>query len=204
MKTPTRILRTASIFCALAWAAGGANGATNPASLTLSVTIGVNLSVRIRADSGSDLANYDFGALALGQASVNTGNINIDNDSGGLMESFQLSVENRDAALTLKTNSNPLGLNEYRLSALFQDAAPPPGLFGSDDILTASAQTAQDASGGRFAAGGTPATQDGAAVLDDGRLPVGEVRLWLKLELPPSATVNGLRQNFATVFVNAL
>jgi hypothetical protein len=209
MKTRKRI-RLAALAAALASGWTGVCHAVpvNPDSLTLTVTIGNQVSVRIKDAAGSDLNTYDFGQVLLGQVSVNTGTINIDNDSGGLTETLQLSVgDNPGNGLVLRTDANALGLNEYRLSALFQDASPPPGLFGSDDILTASPQTAQDASGGRFVAGGTPATQDGAAVPDDNRLgspPGAEVRLWIKLELAGMATLNGSQANFATVFVSAI
>ncbi|MFA6030066.1 MAG: hypothetical protein WC969_09450 [Elusimicrobiota bacterium] len=181
--------------------------AANPDTLTLTVTIGNALSVRIRDSAGSDLANYDFGSMSLGQASVNSSQINIDNDSGGLSESLQLSIGDNGANnMLLRTTTGALAQDEYRLQAVFQDAQPPHADFGTEDIVTAAAQAAQDSAGGRFSVTGVAAAEDGVSIAESSRLAASssEVRLWLRLELAATSVLSGVQTNFATLYVSAV
>jgi spore coat protein U-like protein len=202
-----RMLSTVLVLFAVLSAFALDASAANPDTMTLTVTIGNALSVRIKDSGGSDLTNYDFGSMSLGQASVNATQINIDNDSGGLTETLQLSVGDNGAnSLLLRTTAGVLAQDEYRLQAVLQDAQPTHANFGSEDTLTTSAQAAQDSAGGRFAVTGVTAAEDGVSVTDDNRLAAAssEVRLWLRLELAASSTLSGVQTNFATVFVSAV
>jgi hypothetical protein len=194
---------------ATAWAAAScaSAAAANPGEMTLSVAIANQLSVRLKDASGADLSSYDFGLVKLNEVTVNTGEIDVDNDSGGLSETFQLSVADAGGnGFLLRTDAGPLAQDEYRLRALFQDQPPPGSAFGEEDILTDSPRTAErGGTNRRFAAPDTGESEDGQGVRDDGRLPHAcEVRLWLMLEMPPSTTLSARQENFATVFVSAL
>jgi hypothetical protein len=212
MKTLKKLLTAVIMITALGFGTTREACAVNPDSLTLTVTIGNTLSVRIKDAGGNDLNTYDFGSMLLGNASVNTNPINIDNDSGGLTETYQLSIgDNAGNSLVLRTDTAVLGAGEYRLSALFQDLAPSVAAFGNEDIITGSPKTAQDSAGGQFATGTTGPAEDGYLVADGGvsarlgyPVPNAEVRLWLKLELAASSPVTGLQTAFATVYVNAI
>ncbi|MFA6030069.1 MAG: hypothetical protein WC969_09465 [Elusimicrobiota bacterium] len=204
-------LLAASAMLAVIAASGGPGDAqaATPDSVTLTVTIGNALSVRIRDAAGADLTNYDFGSMLLGQASVNTNPINIDNDSGGLTETMQLSIwDNPGNPLVLRTDTNPLGSGEFRVAALFQDAAPGVAAFANEDIVTGAPQTAQSSGANAvFATSTSGPAEDGVNVPDDNRLgtpPTAEIRLWLRLELGASSPVTGLQTNIATVYVNAI
>lgn len=201
-----RIRRILLAGAALALLAAGAEAA-NPDTVTLTVAIGNQLSVRLRDAGGADLSAYDFGPMSLGQASVNSSPINVDNDSGGLTESLQLSVGDTGGGLILRTTTGALAQDEYRLQGLFQDAQPAHGDFGSEDILTTSPQAAQaQGAGAVFATASTGGAEDGVNISDNNRLgtpPTAEVRLWLRLELAGSSTLSGTQTNFATVYVNA-
>ncbi|MFA6094009.1 MAG: hypothetical protein WCU88_13745 [Elusimicrobiota bacterium] len=203
-----RALAAFSAAALLLLVSTGRAQAANPDSVLLTVAIGNQLSVRITDQFDADRLNYNFGTMLLGQSSVNTGEINIDNNSGGLVETFQLSVaDNGSNGLLLRTTVGILAQDEYRLSALFQDAAPSPSAFGDEDILTVAPQTAESqGAAAKFAASTTPADEDGKDVQAPDRLAgrAANVRLWLKLELPAAATVNGLQTDFATVYVNAM
>ena len=182
--------------------------AVNPDSFTLTVTIGNALSVRVETDTDGDITDYNFGSVNLGQASVNNTNIDIDNDSGGLQEDFQLSIEDDSVnGLILRETSGGLVVDEYRVQALFQDAQPTHVDFLTDDILTFAGQSATAQGGGIFATGTVPADEDGFAVNDDARLTGGtgsELRLWLRLEVAATSTVGNGPHTFATVFISAL
>jgi len=194
------------LFAALSAPALDASAA-NPDTMTLTVTIGNALSVRIKDSGGTDLTNYDFGSMSLGQASVNSTQINVDNDSGGLTESLQLSVGDNGAnSMLLRETSGALAQDEYRLQAVFQDAQPRHTDYGNEVIVTAAAQAAQDSAGGRFSITGIAAAEDGVSVTDVNRLAgsASEVRLWLRLELAGTSVLSGVQTNFATLYVSAV
>ncbi len=198
--------------------AHASDGSKNPDFFTLSVTIGNQKGIHIEQDNGTDLTGnrYAFSTLNLGQASINTSNINIDNDSGGLTQSYQLSILNNPFAasnmMDLRETTGGLSINEYRVQALFQDAQPAHGDFLDNDILTTTAQAAAlaDGSDGVFThVGMSDSDQDGLSITDGARdinSNGAEVRLWLRLEL--AATMSGgtltAQTDFAMVFVNAI
>ncbi|MBI4060606.1 MAG: hypothetical protein HY403_04180 [Elusimicrobia bacterium] len=188
-----------------------ADAGSNPHSMTLTMTIGNAMSIHIEDETGADRNDYDFGSMQLGEASVNSGIIKIDNTSGGLLQTYQLSILDTAAGMIHKTGTGALAQDEYRVSALFQLNQPPHASFdvanadADNDIVTAAVKTAEAGAGGneRFVSGTPGAGEDGVSVNDTDTL--GEVSLWLRLEAPPAgSTVSGLQSAFATLFVSAL
>jgi len=211
MKTRKRLL--AGLMTAMAVMVGmraSADTATNPHSMTLTVTIGNAMAVHIEDAAGVDRNDYDFGSMQLGEASVNSGIIKIDNTSGGLLQTYQLSILDGASALIHRQTTGGLASNEYRVSAVFALDQPPHADFditnadADNDIVTAIVKTAEvDVSPNVFVRTGTGAGEDGVSVNDTDTL--GEVSLWLRLEAPPAgSTVSGLFTAFATLFVNAV
>ncbi|MFA6094006.1 MAG: hypothetical protein WC986_13790 [Elusimicrobiota bacterium] len=178
--------------------------AVNPDTLTLTVSIGNTLSVRFATTGGANLDAYDFGAMLLGQASVNTTAIGIDNDSGGLTESYQLSIGDTGGGLILRTDNAALSFNEYRVRGIFQAAAPSPANFANNDIITGSAVAATDNTTGIFCVDTTtPGGEDGVSVVPNGNT-TPEINLWLELELAATGSISGTQTAFATVYINAV
>ena len=190
---------------------------------TLDLTIGNALAVNVETPAGVDLTNYDFTPsvnLTFGDITVNETSIRIDNESGsgagGLLQTYSLSIEDTVGGLALQEGATLGASDEYRVSALFQDAQPAQSDFdlsgaATDDILTTAAKVAEAHDGGarRFVkTGGSVATdQDGFESDDDNRgagsSAIGEINLWLQLELSAAGTQTGLQAAFATVFISA-
>ena len=213
MKTITQKILGAALLAALSMmgAAGAwADPGSNPHDLRLSLTIGNAMAVHIENGVGGDRDNYDFLVMNLGEISVNTGVIGIDNESGGLLQTYQLSLDDAVGGMNLRGTPGALLANEYRVSALFQNAPPAKAAFDvasiatDNDIVTNSVKTAEadDATSARYVALGTLTAEDGVSTTDT----LGaEVILWLQFEAPPvGSTISGVQPDFATLFVNAL
>ncbi len=190
-----------------------AHAAAHQDSFTMRVAIGNVVSINIEDDGGTDITDYDWsslGNLYLGDTSVNATAIGIDNISGGLLQTYNLSIDDGASDMQLRQDNTALAINEYRVRALFQDAQPPDledaTAFNDNDILDTLGKTATNAVGDVFAQSGTGSAEDGVSVDDDNRLAGGgiEVRLWLRLEMPPlGSTVTGVHNPFATITVTA-
>ena len=148
--------------------------------------------------------------MNLGELSVNVTIIGVDNESGGLLQTYQLSIDDAIGGMNIRTTGGVLTANEYRVSALFQLIQPAKAVFdiasidSDNDIVTNSVKLAQtdDASAQRFIQTGIPAGQAGVSQTDTAG---AEVNLWLRFEAPPAgSSITGVQSNFATVFVNAL
>ena len=209
MNKTTKMLAAGMLIAAMGIWTPGTAYADNPDEFTLTVTIGNQLSVRVMNNDGSgDRDNYNFGTMSYGDLSINldTEKININNDSGGLQQSYQLSVDDDDAGtLTAKIISGSMAADSdmFRVQALFQDDQPGHDDFNDADIVTETAVAATNAAGDVFATGSVPANEDGVAVNDDNRITPYEVRLWLRLELSGLGTESGLQTGFAKVVINA-
>ena len=190
---------------------GAASAADDTMTLTLNITN--TLAVQITEGIGGqvDRTNYDFGNMVLGDVSINpaANKIGINNTSGGLLQTYQLSVIDGGGSMVLRETSGALASNEYRLSALFQTAQPALADFcdtasATDDMITTSNKTAQVAGGSaNFATASTDSAQDGVSVSDTSGNT--ELNLWLKLEAPPvGSSISGSQASFATVYVTAI
>ena len=109
LSVETRSLLAWLVLTALSLAlpARHASAADND-SFTLDLTIANVLAVNVEDGLGNDLTDYDFGALFLGDITVNQNTIRIDNESGsgsgGLLQTYDLSIaDNGSDTITLRT-----------------------------------------------------------------------------------------------------
>jgi len=198
------------IAACMMWLALNAHAAEDSMTLTLNITNVLVVEITDGVGSPTERTNYDFGELVLGDTTINSGGIGVNNESGGLIQTYQLSVIDTAGGMILREDATALAQDEYRISALFQADQPASGDFNQtgatiDDLVTTANKTAEvTGSESNFSKDtGTSAAEDGVDISDTGAN--AELGLWLKLEAPPvGSTIQGAQSNFATIYVTAI
>ena len=207
MKTAKSLAAGLLIAACIMWLALNAHAAEDSMTLDLTITNVITVEITDGVGSAGDLTNYDFGDLVLGDVTVNSGGIGVNNESGGLLQTYQLSVID-GGDMTLRESAGALAKDEYRISALFQAAQPLSGDFlatgTNTDLVTTTNQTAQaPAADSSYSEENGSTDEDGVNVSDTGAN--AEIGLWLKLEAPPvGSTTQGFQDDFATIYVTAI
>lgn len=205
--TQYRNILAAGLIAAFTLMAGAAH-ALNADEFTIRINIANNASLLIlQSDDVTDRNQYDFGDLLYGDVTVSTATginseIRIDNNSGGLRQTYDLSIFDTAAdGINIRTDSAALLPDEFRVSALCHNVRPTASDFGANDILTATGVSAQNNAGGIFSVdGSTPDGDDCQQITDGGGV---ETNLWLKLELATSGTASGAKDPVATIYIVA-
>ena len=162
--------------------------------VALSVTLSNAVSVFLPT------ATYDFGPVALSGVSINTSAIAVNNDSGGVRETYSLSMVDAAAGWTAASRaSGAAGVDIYAVQAMFTSVQPAHADFAADDNL-GGGEAVVPASATDFALNGGSAGEMGYQVTDTAG--THERTLWLRLQMPTSVTTTQSNP-FATIWVSA-
>ncbi len=160
-----------------------------PAKAATSQAIDIKVSITATKSLAVNTTYYDYGALAVSVSSVSS-NIDVTNDSVGLVESYSLQGQNAASTgggtpWTLAASPNN---DTYALAAQFSDAQPNnvDGSWGSDDLTTSVINCTATVLGN-----GT-AGESGASVASS-----AVRKLWFRLKTPTS--VSDTTQHNATL-----
>ncbi len=140
---------------------------------------------------------YDFGLVALSGVSINTGFIEVNNNSDGIRQDYSLSL--LDSASGWSPVGTAPGTDQYALQVVFVSTQPSHGDFGNEDYLATGA-SAVPATATDFAPNDAPAGQKGFDVTDLSG--THERSLWIRLQMPTGITT-AQGNPFATIWVSA-
>ena len=162
--------------------------------VALSVTLSNAVSVLLPT------ATYDFGPVALSGVSINTSAIPVNNDSGGISETYSLSMVDAAAGWTAATRaSGAAGVDIYAVQAMFKSLQPGHVDFAANDNL-GGGEAVVPASAADFALDAGAVGEKGYSVTDTAG--THERTLWLRLQMPTTVTTTQANP-FATIWVSA-
>ena len=158
--------------------------AVNPASIDITVSINATKSLAVGATF------YNFGPQSVSVSTVSTSAIVVQNDSGGLIETYTLQGANAPSSSggTTWTLASSTGTDQYALAAQFSTAQPNNGdSFWASDDLTTSAIVATASVLGNGTAGESALNV----------VPLANRNLWFRMKTP--GVVSDVTQRKATL-----
>jgi len=157
------------------------------ADITVTVKI-QKLSVAVSPTS------YDFGTRTVNSAAVAVSSITVTND-GNVTEKFKLGITGEPNGTWTSVTAATPGSEEYRLSAIFKDAAPGSGDYLAEDSFSVSTERTASASD-------LARDADGEGVKGYNVAQTNSRGLWFKFETPLDTIIT--TQQSITARVTAL
>ena len=181
MKSKLKKVLLALGFVFLAW------GTREAVAGVTSQGIAVKVSISNSAQFTVNKSTWNFGALAANATSVSTDPIVVNNDSGGITQTYKLTYNSvSPTTWTPGTAWNTSTNNEFVLGAIFDDNQPANSVagtsFGDEDVITAGGITAD---GSNILEKDTGAVGTGFLVPGTGDT---DRNLWFRIEVPATTT----------------
>ena len=188
MKRLQKVLGSLAVVAASLFVVTPAKASTD------TVHIDIRVSITATKSLAAGTTSYDFGAMNVNASSVSATAINIQNDSGGLVETYTMQGADASSlgAGSPWTLAGSPGSDTYALAAEFSTARPADadGNWGSDNLTKASATDCDDTT---FGNGTHAEAGDGVSSL------AGQYdrSLWFRLKTPTA--VSDTTQHLAQV-----